>query len=67
MATVEERWLKVLLKGAVVEVMEARRDLFRDAVEESLEEISPVRAIEQGEKNRLTSRKNIFKRLEKTA
>jgi len=67
MTAVEERRIKVLLKGAVTEVLEERRDLFRDAVEESLEEIGLVRAIQHGEKTRLTSRKHIFKHLEKAA
>jgi len=67
MSAVEERRIKALLKGAVTEVLEERRDLFRDAVEESREETGLVRAIRHGEKIRPTSRKHIFKQLEKAA
>lgn len=67
MTAVEENRLKGMLKKAVVEVLEERRDLLRDAFEESLEEIAMVRAIQEGEKTPKVSRKHIFQRLEKAA
>ena len=57
----EEQRLKNILKDAVVEVLEDRRDLLRDAIRESLEDVALVRAIQQGEKSRLLSRKQVFK------
>ena len=41
---VDEIQLKALFKSALVEVMEERRDLIRDAVEEALEDIQKYQA-----------------------
>jgi hypothetical protein len=65
MTAVEERRLKGLLKSAVAEVLEERRDLLRDALSESFEDMALIRAIQHGEKTRLISRKKIFQRLER--
>jgi hypothetical protein len=65
MTATAERRLKGLVKDAVVEVLEERRDLLRDAVQESLEDMALVRAIQQGERSRLASRKQVFKHLER--
>ena len=65
MKVTEEHRLKNLLKDAVTEVLEERRDLLRDALQESLEDLALVRAIQQGEKSRLVSRKQVFKQLER--
>ena len=67
MKVTEERRLKGLLKDAVVEVLEERRDLLRDVAQESIEDVALVRAIQQGEKSRLLSRKRVFKRFEPKA
>jgi hypothetical protein len=67
MTAVEERRIKVLLKDAVVEVLEERRDLLREALQESLEDMAVLKAIQQGEKTRLTSRRRIFQRLARAA
>ncbi len=67
MTAVEERRIKVLLKDAVVEVLEERHDLLRDALQESLEDMTMLKAIQQGEKTRLTSRGKIFQRLARAA
>ena len=63
MTALEERRIKVLLKDAVVEVLEERRDLLREALQEGLEDMAMLKAIRDGEKSRLTSRKKIFQRL----
>ncbi|MBI5388244.1 MAG: hypothetical protein HZA90_26565 [Verrucomicrobia bacterium] len=63
MTAAEERRLKSLLKDAVVEVLQERHDLLREALQESLEDVTMLRAIQNGEKTRLTSRKRIFRRL----
>jgi len=67
MIAVEERRLKGILKNAVAEVLEEHRDLLRDAVRESLEDVALVRAIQQGEKSPITSRRKIFQHLERAA
>ena len=63
MTATEERRIKVLLKSAVVEVLEERRDLLLDALRESLEDVAMLRAIQQGEKSPTVTRKKIFQRL----
>ena len=67
MTAVEERRIKVLLKDAVVEVLEERRDLLREALQESLEDMAMLKAVQQGERTRITSRKRIFQRLARAA
>jgi PII-like signaling protein len=67
MTVVEERRLKVLLKDAVTEVLEERRDILRAAVQESLEDATMFRAIQAGEKSRPVSRNKIFQRLARAA
>jgi hypothetical protein len=67
MTAVEERRIKVLLKDAVVEVLEERHDLLREALQESLEDMAMLKAIQQGEKTRLTSRGKTFQRLARAA
>jgi len=67
MIAVEERRLKGLLKNAVAEVLEEHRDLLRDAVRESLEDVALIRAIQAGNKSPLTSRKKIFQQLQRSA
>lgn len=67
MTAVEERRIKSLLKTAVVEVLEERHDLLREALKESLEDMAMFRAIQAGEKSRLVSRKKIFDRLQRAA
>ena len=67
MTALEERRMKVLLKDAVIEVLKERRDLLSEAMKESLEDMAMLRAIQNGEKSRLTSRKKIFQRLVRAA
>ena len=67
MTALEQRRLKTLLKNAVVEVLEERHDLLREALQESLEDVALLRAIQDGEKSKLTTRKKIFQRLARRA
>lgn len=64
---VDEIQLKALFKSALVEVMEERRDLIRDAVEEALEDIALARAIQEGETSETVSREEIFQLLKNAA
>ncbi len=67
MTAIEERRSKGILKSAVTEVREERRDLLRDAMRESLDDMAMLRAIQIGEKSPLVSRKRILRRLERAA
>ena len=67
MTAVEENRLKGLVKTAVAEVLAERRDLLRDALRESLEDMAVMRAIQIGEKSQRASRKRIFRRLDRAA
>jgi hypothetical protein len=67
MLAIEERRLKGLLKTAVAEVLEEHRELLREAVRESFEDVALIRAIQLGEKTPLTSRRKVFQRLERGA
>ena len=60
----DEIQLKAIFKAALVEVMEERRDLIRDAVEDALEEIALARAIEEGKDSEAVSRNEVFALLE---
>ncbi len=42
--------LKDLFKTALLEVLEERKDILRDLIEETLEDIALARAIEQGQR-----------------
>jgi hypothetical protein len=59
----EENRIKSLLKDAMVEVLEERQDLLRDALQETLEDMAMVKAIREGEKSPLVTRKKMFQRL----
>ncbi len=61
---IEETRLKEILKAALIETLEEPTDLLRDAVEEALEDIAMVRAIEEGETSGLVSRDEVMKILE---
>jgi hypothetical protein len=64
---IEERRLKGILKSAVTEILEERQDLLRDAMRESLEDMAILRAINDGEKSPVVSRKKIFRQLDTAA
>lgn len=58
-ASIDEDRLKDLLKSAMVEVFEERRDLMRDLIEEVLEDVALAHAIEEGERSETVSRSDI--------
>ena len=49
-APLEDERLKALFKTALLEVLEERKDLLRDALEETLEDIAMACAIEEGQR-----------------
>jgi len=60
-ASIEENRLKDLLKSAIVEVLEERRDLVVEILEEAIEDVALVRAIEEGQTSAAMSREEVFK------
>ncbi len=56
--------LKALFKTALVEVLEERKDLLREAIEETFEDIALARAIEEGRRTDDVSRGEILPLLE---
>jgi hypothetical protein len=63
-ATLDEARLKDLFKTAIIEVLEERRDLIRDLLEEAIEDIALAHAIEEGERGERVSRQDVFEILE---
>ena len=63
-ASIDEDRLKEVLKKAIVEVLEERRDLFSDLIAEVIEDLALVRAIQEGEATESISRAEIFQVLE---
>lgn len=61
---IDEAKLKEALKSAIVEILEERKDLVREVLEEALEDIALARAIDEGEQSELVTRDEVFKALE---
>jgi hypothetical protein len=65
MATlIDEAKLKQMLKSAVAEVLEERRDLVKHIFEEAIEEIALARAIDEGLDTETVSRGEVINMLE---
>jgi hypothetical protein len=60
----DENQLKDALKAAIVEILEERRDLVRDVLEEALEDIALMHAIEEGERSSVVDRSEVFQILD---
>jgi hypothetical protein len=58
-----ETQLKDALKLALIEVLEERSDLLRDALAEVMEDVALVRAIQEGEGTEPVSRDEVFRAL----
>jgi hypothetical protein len=56
----DETRLKQLLKEALVEVLEQRREWFSALMAEALEDVALVQAIKEGETTEVVSRDEIF-------
>ena len=61
---INQEQLKNVIKTALVEVLEERKDLLYDAIEDAIEDVAFARAIEEGESTELVEREEIFKLLE---
>jgi hypothetical protein len=62
---IDEAKLKEALKSAIVEILEERKDLVREVLEEALEDIALAHAIEEGEQSELVTRDEVFNVLER--
>ena len=63
-SSMNKEQLKDIIKTAILEVLEERQDLFRDAIETALEDMALARAINEGEKTKIVNREEVFKILE---
>jgi hypothetical protein len=59
-APLEDERLKALFKTALLEVLEERKDLLREVIEETLEDIAVARAVEAGQRTEEVSRSQVF-------
>jgi hypothetical protein len=63
-SSLSETQIKELLKAAILEIFQERRDLFQDLIAEALEDIALVKAIDEGRDSEPVSREAIFEILE---
>jgi DNA polymerase III delta prime subunit len=61
---IDEAKLKELLKAAIVEILEERKDLVREVLEEALEDIALARAVKEGDQSEPVTRQEVFNTLE---
>lgn len=59
--SLNQEQLKNLIKVALLEVLEERQDLLHDALEDAIEDVAFIRAIQEGENTEAVSREKIFK------
>jgi len=61
--SLDEGRIKELLKEAVLEVLEERRDLIYDALAEAMEDFALAKAIQEGEPSESVTREQVFQTL----
>ncbi len=62
--TIDDGKLKDLIKTALVEVLESRRDLVQEIFEDAIEDLAFSRAIKEGMESGKSSREEVFAILE---
>ena len=65
--TIESNELKAIVKEALLEIIEERRDLVHEVLEEALEDIALARAIEEGKNSGTANRDDVFAVLQEAA
>jgi predicted RNA-binding protein with EMAP domain len=60
----DEQRLKEVVKSAIVEVLEERKDLVREVIEEALEDVALTHAIEEGDRTGIVNREEILRTLD---
>lgn len=63
-ATIDEAKLKDLIKDAVIEALETRRDLVQEIVEDAMEDFAFARAVAEGLETETVSRAGVFEILD---
>jgi hypothetical protein len=61
--SLEDRHTKDLIKQALLELFQERRDLFHDLFEELLEDVGLANAMREGEDSEIVSEKEVMKAL----
>jgi Asp-tRNA(Asn)/Glu-tRNA(Gln) amidotransferase C subunit len=64
---IDNERLKDVLKEAMLELLQERKDIFQDAFAEVLEDFALARAIDEGLQTEQVSRDEVFAALEKVA
>ncbi|PSN16184.1 hypothetical protein C7293_03970 [filamentous cyanobacterium CCT1] len=64
--SLSETQLKNLMKTAILEIFQERRDIFQDLIVEALEDIALIKAIDEGKDSESVSRDTIFSLLEQS-
>jgi len=62
--SIDENKLKKLFKEALIEALEEKKDIFYKLIAEAIEDVALVRAIQEGEKTKPVSKKEILNILE---
>ena len=65
--TIEDGKLKELFKQAIIEAMEEKKDMVRDLLLETMEDMAMINAIRQGEQSPPASREEVFEILDGNA
>lgn len=60
---IDEKHIKALLKEAVLEVFEERRDLIYDVLAEVIEDFAIWKAIKEGESSEAVTKEEVFQEL----
>lgn len=58
--SIDDAKLKDLLKSAVAEVFEERREFVKEIIEEAMEDVALARAIDEGASSKVVSREEVF-------
>ena len=61
---IDDGKLKQLLKEALIEAIEEKRNVFYDLIVDALEDIAMLRAIQEGEHTETVSKQEVFNILE---
>jgi hypothetical protein len=61
--SLDDKHTKELMKQALLELFQERRDLFYDLFEELLEDVGLTNAMREGEKSRMVSEREVMKAL----
>ena len=62
--TTDSGQLKELLKQAIIEAMEEKKDLVHDLLVEAMEDLAMIHAIQEGEETEPVGRDEVFRALE---